>query len=166
MRRGKPKGARPAAPPATPDVFRFTCSCGAALKIPAWRVDGHGVCPRCRRRLLLTGKHDPSGRTRVHPLVLGETDKSGQTFLIEDPFKIEDHFKEIEAPQEKIPFSCPCGRKLVARPSLLDKRGKCPECGARLLLVGKTNPRTRRLEIHPLVLDDATGTGDTMVIEG
>jgi DNA-directed RNA polymerase subunit RPC12/RpoP len=165
MRRPKPKTRRAAAAPPPPDVIRFVCTCGAQLKIPAWRVDGHGVCPRCRRRLHLTGKQDPSGRTVVHPLVLGDAEKSGQTFLIDDQFRIEDHFKEIPEAVDKIPFACPCGRKLVARPHLLDKRGKCPECGARLLLVGKTNPRTQRLEIHPLVLDEA-GTGDTMTIEG
>jgi DNA-directed RNA polymerase subunit RPC12/RpoP len=138
---------------------RFSCPCGAQLKIPAWQVDGHGICPRCRRRLLLTGKADARGQVQIHPLVLGEHEKSGRTFMI------EDHFREMPEAQDKIAFHCPCGRKLFARPAMLDRRGKCPECNARLLLVGKTNARTQKLEIHPLVLDEA-GTGDTMVIEG
>jgi DNA-directed RNA polymerase subunit RPC12/RpoP len=79
-------------------------------------------------------------------------------------YRIEDHFREITAPpQDKVSFRCPCGRKLVARPSMADKRGKCPWCNARLLLVGKVNPKTRLLEIHPLAIDTAS-TGDTMVI--
>jgi hypothetical protein len=79
-------------------------------------------------------------------------------------YRIEDHFREIAPPaQDKISFRCPCGRKLVARPSMADKRGKCPWCNARLLLVGKVNPKTRLLEIHPLTIDTAS-TGDTMVI--
>lgn len=79
-------------------------------------------------------------------------------------YRIEDHFKEVAPVQEKISFKCPCGRKLVARPSMADKRGKCPWCNARLLLAGKVNPRTRLLEIHPLILE-AQRSGDTMMIE-
>ena len=47
---------------------------------------------------------------------------------------------------------------------MVDKRGKCPYCQARLLLVGKVNPRTRKLEIHPLVVESPR-SGDTMVID-
>ncbi len=155
------KPARPRTPPpAAPEEFvRFACPCGAPLKIPAWQVDGHGICPRCRRRLQLTGKADRSGTVRIHPLALGDQDKSGRTFLI------EDHFREVAEAPDKIGFHCPCGRKLFARPNLVDRRGKCPECGARLLLVGKTHPRTGKVEIHPLVVDEA-GSGDTVLIEG
>lgn len=168
-KRPAPKPAAPPPPPpqaADPDYLRFTCPCGAALKIPAWRVDGHGVCPRCKRRLLLTGRSDTTGKSTVNPLLLGgEEEKSGQTFMIEDQFRIEDHFREIPDPQEKIAFHCPCGFKLHARPAMVDKRGKCPQCSARLLLVGKKNPRTQLLEIHPLVVDEAP-SGDTQVFEG
>lgn len=161
--RSKSKPAPP--PPEPPDEYiRFTCSCGAALKIPAWRLDGHGLCPRCKRRLLLSGKVDESGKGFVHPLVL-EGDRNGQTFMIEDQFRIEDHFKEIQDPQDKIAFTCPCGFKMHARLNLVDKRGKCPRCSARLLLVGKRNPRTDQMEIHPLVLDTER-SGDTQVVEG
>jgi DNA-directed RNA polymerase subunit RPC12/RpoP len=79
-------------------------------------------------------------------------------------YRIEDHFQEIAPSQAKISFKCPCGRKLVAKPAMADKRGKCPWCQARLLLVGKVNPRTRLLEIHPIVLE-AQRSGDTMMIE-
>src|SRR5436190_19970075 len=79
------------------DRIRFTCPCGAALKIPAWRLDGHGVCPRCKRRLLLAGKSDEKGQGFVRPLLL-EGEKNGQTFVIEDQFRIEDHSKEIPEP--------------------------------------------------------------------
>jgi DNA-directed RNA polymerase subunit RPC12/RpoP len=64
---------------------------------------------------------------------------------------------------EKLPFKCPCGRRLVSRPAMVDKRGKCPHCQARLLLVGKVNPKTRKLEIHPLVVESPR-SGDTMVL--
>ena len=159
--------AKPAAPaPPQDDYIRFTCPCGAALKIPAWRVDGHGLCPRCKRRLLLTGKAETPAKSYVHPLLLGgDETKSGQTIMIEDQFRIEDHFKEIPEPQDKIGFHCPCGFKLHARPAMVDKRGKCPQCGARLLLVGKKNPRNQLLEIHPLVVDEAP-SGDTQLFEG
>ena len=40
----------------------------------------------------------------------------------------------------------------------------CPHCGARLLLVGKTHPRTGTLEIHPLALEVAS-SGDTMLLD-
>ena len=166
--RPRPKAAKPppppTSPPSDPDYIRFTCLCGAALKIPAWRVDGHGVCPKCKRRLLLTGKAGTQGGSYVHPLLL-EGEKSGQTFMIEDQYRIEDHFREIPETQEKIGFHCPCGFRLHARPSMVDKRGKCPQCGARLLLVGKKNPRTELLEIHPLVVDEAP-SGDTQLFEG
>jgi hypothetical protein len=163
--RPKPKAPKPAAPPPPDDDYiRFACPCGAALKIPAWRVDGHGLCPKCKRRLLLTGKAGTQGKSFVNPLLL-EGDKTGQTFMIEDQFRIEDHFKEIPETQEKIAFHCPCGFKLHARPSMVDKRGKCPQCGSRLLLVGKKNARTQLLEIHPLVVDEAS-SGDTQLFEG
>ncbi len=79
-------------------------------------------------------------------------------------YRIEDHFQELAPIQDKISFKCPCGRKLVARPAMADKRGKCPWCNARLMLVGKVNPRTRLLEIHPLTLETQR-SGDTMMIE-
>jgi DNA-directed RNA polymerase subunit RPC12/RpoP len=147
-------------PPPVPELLRFKCPCGAALKIPASQVDGHGRCSRCRRRLLLSGKTGTGGKLVIHPLVLDDSKRSsGRTFLI------EDHFKEVPAPQDKVGFRCPCGRQLFARPDMVDKRGKCPECGARLLLVGKTHPRTRKLEFHPLILEEAS-SGDTMMIDG
>ena len=161
-----PSAAPPAPPPPQDDYLRFACPCGAALKIPAWRVDGHGLCPRCKRRLLLTGVSGGPGKSAVNPLLLAqEDDKSGQPFMIEDQFRIEDHFREITDPQEKIAFHCPCGFKLHARPTMVDKRGKCPQCSARLLLVGKKNPRSQLLEIHPLVVDEAP-SGDTQLFEG
>lgn len=159
----KARAAKPAAPP--PDEYiRFTCPCGAALKIPEWRLDGHGVCPRCKRRLLLSGKETPKGGSQVRPLVL-EGDRNGQTFVIEPQYRIEDHFKEIPDAQDKIAFHCPCGFKLHARLAMVDKRGKCARCGARLLLVGKKNARSGLLEIHPLVVDEAP-SGDTTLFEG
>lgn len=161
MKKPRSKPARPASPP---DVLRCQCPCGAALRVPLGRVDGHGVCPRCARRLLLAGKKGPGGRLEVRPMVMDEGDQhSGATFMM-DEFRIEDHFKEIPEAPSKISFGCPCGRRLAAPPRMVDKRGKCPHCGARLLLVGKTHPRTGKLEIHPLVLDDA-GTGETMMLQ-
>jgi DNA-directed RNA polymerase subunit RPC12/RpoP len=159
MRRPPPR-SRPA--PAAPDIVRFTCPCGAALKIPADRVGGHGICPKCKRRLQL-GR--PSS-TRVRPRELGAEDEhSGKTFLMEAPFRIEDHFKEIAAPPAaRLPFRCPCGRKLATSASNADKKARCPHCGARLLLVGKTHPRTGKLEIHPLALE-VPSSGDTMVLD-
>jgi hypothetical protein len=161
VKRNSPAPTPP--PPPGEEYLRFTCPCGASLKIPEWRLDGHGVCPRCKRRLLLTGKAGRDGASVVKPLVL-EGDRNGQTFMIEDQYRIEDHFKEIPQAQEKIAFHCPCGFKLHARPSMVDKRGKCPECGARLLLVGKRNARTQMLEIHPLVVEEAS-SGDTQLVE-
>ena len=151
---------------AQPAIVRFSCPCGAALRVPADRVGGRGICPKCRRRLQL-GK---PRATRVRPRELGEdVDHSGQTFLLEEPFRIEDHFKEIAAPPPRtsnvrVPFLCPCGRKLATSASNVDKRARCPHCGARLLLVGKTNPRTRKLEIHPLALE-VPSSGDTMLLD-
>lgn len=154
MKRARPRLSRPA-----PEItVTCRCPCGAPLVIPVRLVDRHGLCPRCRRRLLFTGKTDVHGRLSIQPLALAEGTPSGKTFLI------EDHFQEVAPLPEKIPFQCPCGMKLVARPGMVDRRGKCPQCGARLLLVGKLNPRTRRTEIHPLVQDDPR-TGDTFMFE-
>lgn len=162
MKRPAPK-ARSAAP--ADDFLRFTCPCGAALRIPASRVGGHGVCPKCKRRLLLGGRV-VKGDTRVRPQELGQEDRSGKTFLIEEPFRIEDHFKEMApAPAVRLPFFCPCGRKLATAASNVDKRARCPHCGARLLLVGKTHPRSGKVEIHPLALE-VPSSGDTMVLDG
>jgi len=184
------------------EKVRFTCPCGAGLRVPLSRVNGHGRCPVCVQRLLLTGTKDRQGRWHLEASYLGDSDSSGQTFIIEGPpppsvrkaivvkpatkvpiktsvttsatkvttktasgkqYRIEDHFQEIADIPEKMAFKCPCGRRLVARPSNVDKRGKCPWCQARLLLVGKVNPKTKRLEIHPLVVESPP-SGDTMVI--
>jgi DNA-directed RNA polymerase subunit RPC12/RpoP len=175
------------------EKVRFVCPCGAALKVPVSRINSRGRCPMCTERILLSGHKDRQGRWTLEAIYLGNVESSGQTFIIERPagkapakavparpasgkmpkppaakktaYRIEDHFQELGAPvQDKIAFRCPCGRKLVARPSMADKRGKCPWCEARLLLVGKVNPKTRLLEIHPLVID-ARRSGDTVVIE-
>jgi len=195
-----------APPPPTGEKVRFTCPCGAALRVPVSRVNGHGRCPVCVQRLLLTGTKDRQGRWHLEAIYLGNTDSSGSTFIIEGPppptvrkpivvktapakagtktmkavpakvptkvvpkaptgsYRIEDHFQEVPEVPEKLSFKCPCGRKLVSRPNMVDKRGKCPYCQARLLLVGKVNPRTRKLEIHPLVVESPR-SGDTMVID-
>jgi len=189
-------------PPAAGEKVRFVCPCGAGLRVPVSRVNGHGRCPVCVQRLLLTGTKDRQGRWHLEAVYLGDSDSSGSTFIIEGPppptvkraivvkpatkvpittsvtttgtkvmtktasgksYRIEDHFQEIAEVPEKLPFKCPCGRRLVARPSNVDKRGKCPWCQARLLLVGKVNPKTRKLEIHPLVVESPR-SGDTMVI--
>src|SRR5688500_3797546 len=104
MRRPTPR-SRPAPAPAPADLIRFSCPCGAALKIPVDRVGGHGICPKCRRRLQL-GSRAKSGDTRkIRPRELGEKDDhSGKTFILEEPFRIEDHFKEIAAPPARLPF--------------------------------------------------------------
>ena len=198
--RTKPATQVPA--PSAGEKVRFTCPCGAGLRVPVSRVNGHGRCPVCVQRLLLTGTKDRQGRWHLEASYLGDSDSSGQTFIIEGPpppsvrkaivvkpatkvpiktsvtttgtkvttktasgksYRIEDHFQEISEVPEKMAFKCPCGRRLVARPSNVDKRGKCPWCQARLLLVGKVNPRTRKLEIHPLVVESPR-SGDTMVI--
>jgi len=138
--------------------LRCTCPCGATLRIAPAAVDKEGDCPRCRKRLHFTGKRDERGRLTVHPLVVDDHMKPRTR-----SFRIEDHFREIPIPQ-KIPFFCPCGRKLMARPAMVDKRGRCPFCGARLLLVGKTDPRTHKVEIHPLTLE-APLSGDTFLLE-
>jgi hypothetical protein len=186
-------------PPAASEKVRFVCPCGAGLRVPVTRVNGHGRCPVCVQRLLLTGKKDRQGRWHLEAIYLGDTDSSGSTFIIEGPppptvrkaivvkpptrampakpvakpapkapvgksYRIEDHFQEIAEIPDKLPFKCPCGRRLVSRPAMVDKRGKCPWCQARLLLVGKVNPRTRKLEIHPLVVE-APRSGDTMVLQ-
>lgn len=183
--------------PAAVEKVRFTCPCGAALRVPVARVNGHGRCPVCVQRLLLTGTKDRQGRWHLEAVYLGNTDSSGSTFIIEGPppptvkkpivvkpatrapmkttkapavkapaagnYRIEDHFQEMAEIPEKLPFKCPCGRRLVSRPNMVDKRGKCPYCQARLLLVGKVNPKTRKLEIHPLVVESPR-SGDTMVL--
>lgn len=195
---------RPVAPPAAApgEKVRFVCPCGAGLRVPVARINGHGRCPVCVQRLLLTGTKDRQGRWHLEAVYLGDTDSSGSTFIIEGPppptvkkaivvrppvkvpvrtsvtttgtkvttktatgktYRIEDHFQEIAEIPEKLPFKCPCGRRLVARPSNVDKRGKCPWCQARLLLVGKVNPKTKKLEIHPLMVESPR-SGDTMVI--
>src|SRR5579863_5793413 len=187
-----------APPPVAAEKVRFTCPCGAALRVPVSRINGHGRCPVCVQRLLLTGSKDRQGRWHLEASYLGDVDSSGSTFIIEGPppptvrkaivvkappkapaktavsrpaatvarpttktakvpatgtYRIEDHFQEIADVPAKLPFKCPCGRRLVARPNNVDKRGKCPWCQARLLLVGKVNPRTSKLEIHPLVVE-------------
>jgi len=164
MRRPPPR-SRPKPAPAPADVVRFTCPCGAALKIPVDRVGGHGICPKCRRRLQL-GSRAKSGDTRkIRPRELGEKDDhSGKTFILEEPFRIEDHFKEITGPAPRLPFRCPCGRKLATSAANVDKKARCPHCGARLLLVGKSHPRSGKLEIHPLALE-VPASGDTMVLD-
>ena len=85
-------------------------------------MGGHGACPKCRRRLLL-GTKKVAGRVQVAPSALGRKDPSGQTFLIENTYRIEDHFREIpSAHAAKISFRCPCYKKLAVPPKLVDRR--------------------------------------------
>jgi DNA-directed RNA polymerase subunit RPC12/RpoP len=127
------------------------------LRVGPEAVDSHGICPKCHKRLLLTGKYDEGGKLVIHPLVTDEGKGGGKAFLI------EDHFEEVPDPKEKISFVCPCGRRLAVFRSLVDKRVQCPHCRSRLLLVGKQSPGSRRLEIHPLVEDEGP-SGDTIVL--
>ena len=77
---------RPVAPPpAAGEKVRFTCPCGAGLRVPVSRVNGHGRCPVCVQRLLLTGTKDRQGRWHLEAIYLGSSDSSGQTFIIEGP---------------------------------------------------------------------------------
>src|SRR5215470_8920783 len=128
--------AKPGPPPAPPqdDHIRFFCSCGAPLKIAIAQINGHGKCPRCKHRLLLRGKVDSRGKTFVLPFVLEDDKSSGQTFMIEPIYRIEEHFREIKAPPDKLGFDCICGSRIFASSAMVGKRGKCPKCGARLLL--------------------------------
>lgn len=162
LRRSSPP---PPPPPKAPDVVRFSCPCGAALKIPADRVGGHGICPKCKRRLQLGNPKKAGDTRRFRPKELGEKDDhSGKTFILEEPFRIEDHFKEMAPPPVvRLPFRCPCGRKLATSSANVDKKARCPHCGARLLLVGKTS-RAGKLEIHPLALE-VPSSGDTMILD-
>ena len=52
------RAAAPPPPPAGGEKVRFVCPCGAGLRVPVTRVNGHGRCPVCVQRLLLTGKKD------------------------------------------------------------------------------------------------------------
>ena len=157
-------GRRPPPRPAPTSYLRIRCPCGAALRIPVEKAGGHGVCPKCKRRLLL-GVRKIAGRKEVAPSELGRRDPSGETFMMESPYRIEDHFREIPEPPARLSFRCCCTRRLAVPPRLVDKRVRCPHCGARLLLVGKSHPRTHKIEIHPLIVE-APPSGDTMVLDG
>jgi hypothetical protein len=74
-----------AAPAQASEKVRFTCPCGTALRVPVARVNGHGRCPVCVQRLLLTGTKDRQGRWHLEAIYLGNTDSSGSTFIIEGP---------------------------------------------------------------------------------
>src|SRR6185503_10392979 len=80
----KTKAVAPA-PSAAGEKVRFTCPCGAGLKVPVSRVNGHGRCPVCVQRLLLTGTKDRQGRWHLEAVYLGDSDASGSTFIIEGP---------------------------------------------------------------------------------
>src|SRR5215831_14875771 len=71
--------------PAAGERVRFTCPCGAGLRVPVTRVNGHGRCPVCVQRLLLTGSKDRQGRWHLEAVYLGDSDSSGSTFIIEGP---------------------------------------------------------------------------------
>ena len=106
-----------------------------------------------------------SSKKQGKPLVIVESPAKARTIgkFLGSSYRIEDHFQEIPEVPDKLPFKCPCGRRLVTRPNMIDKRGKCPWCQARLLLVGKVNPKTKKLEIHPLVIETPR-SGDTMML--
>src|SRR6187455_3351684 len=74
-----------AAPAPATEKVRFTCPCGTALRVPVTRVNGHGRCPVCVQRLLLTGTKDRQGRWHLEAVYLGDSDASGSTFIIEGP---------------------------------------------------------------------------------
>jgi len=79
------KAVSPSPASSTVEKVRFTCPCGAGLRVPVSRVNGHGRCPVCVQRLLLTGTKDRQGRWHLEASYLGDSDSSGQTFIIEGP---------------------------------------------------------------------------------
>src|SRR5438046_6023782 len=95
---------RPVAPPAAGEKVRFTCPCGAGLRVPVSRVNGHGRCPVCVQSLLLTGTKDRQGRWHLEASYLGEGDSSGQTFIIEGPPPPAVRKAIVVKPATKVPI--------------------------------------------------------------
>src|SRR5689334_11168025 len=103
IRRTLKTKAVPAAASSAGEKVRFICPCGAGLRVPVSRVNGHGRCPVCVQRLLLTGTKDRQGRWHLEAVYLGDTDSSGQTFIIEGPPPPSVRKAIVVKPATKVP---------------------------------------------------------------
>jgi len=98
------KAASPSSASSAVEKVRFTCPCGAGLRVPVSRVNGHGRCPVCVQRLLLTGAKDRQGRWHLEASYLGDSDSSGQTFIIEGPPPATVRKAIVVKPATKVPI--------------------------------------------------------------
>jgi DNA-directed RNA polymerase subunit RPC12/RpoP len=70
----------------------------------------------------------------------------------------------IPDPPRALFFICPCGKKLLARKKMYDRRVRCPYCQVRLLISLVFDDVERKFDIQPVRLDDER-TGKTTFLK-
>jgi DNA-directed RNA polymerase subunit RPC12/RpoP len=171
-RRAAERARAPEAPP-PPAVYEMACICGQLLRVTSSHDERRCACPSCKRKFLVTLAPDKrTGAILLCPVYLDDSVTTGETFTAEPPSppdsvsgkkgQLDDTIEP--PPPPSISFSCPCGRKLLARASTYDRRVRCPDCGVRMLLSVVYDRASGRHVVQPVRLEDApsgdTGTGE------
>lgn len=155
----------PPSPPAAP--VEFACLCGQLLRMAPSSGEKRCACPSCGRKFLLTFAPDKaSGRMLACPIYIDDTAVTGETLIPEAPGSrpsakggLDDAL--FPAPPPALAGACPaCSRKMKVVKAFYDKRARCPDCQARMLLTLVYDPVTRTHSIEALRVSDAP-TGDT-----
>jgi hypothetical protein len=161
----------PPPPPAAPKLHEMACLCGQLLRIREEDDEKRCTCPACRRKFEISFYDDPATKKKtLQPMYLDDGSVSGDTFTAETPSggppekrgALDEAFGP--PPPASLPFRCPCGRKLIARKEAYDKRVRCPDCGARMLVTLVYDPQKKAHSIQALRVTDAP-TGDTWTAE-
>jgi hypothetical protein len=154
-------GTLPSIP--APEIFEIACLCGQLLRLRGGHAGKRCSCPACFRKFTVTFAED-RGRKVPVPLYLNDSVTTGDTFLADagsDPHV--PALPEVEEPPlpDQLPFACPgCRKKMLVRRAVYDKRVRCPDCSARLLLTVVWSPSTRSHVVQPVRLSDPP-SGDT-----
>lgn len=127
-------------------VFQqVACPCGQKLRLNTALEGKRCTCPSCGRKFLVTLSGErQAGTLRINPVYVDAAVKIGNTFIAE----------RTEEPPEKLSVLCVCGKRVVATRNMYDRRVRCPQCGVRLLLTLKRDPRSGNYSLHPLEMND------------
>ena len=132
----------------SPDELRMNafvevrCLCGQLHTFLRDKViEGLGVgrwkCAGCKRRFIIACAPRSDGQAETFwPVFLENVPSTGST--VEDGTSLD----EGPPPSEQTPFRCRCSCRLVARPSLLGKRLRCPRCESTLVVIVGYRPDT------------------------
>ncbi len=167
----------PAPAAAGPAVWRMRCLCGVFLEVPAASDGRQNSCETCHRAFKVTLTQDVVGGRQGMSLVFlsgpsapgRENESSGTTaYLIAQPDgapAANPHRLLLEPePPDEAQLRCDCGSLLVVPKALYDQRTKCPDCGARRLVIMIFDLEADGFTLQWFGLDDAS-SGTTQILK-